>query len=364
MAPWAMPGGLDTPVAVVDLPTLERNIARMAGALADRGVALRPHAKTHKSVQVARRQLAAGAAGITTATIGEAEVFAAAGVTDIFVAYPVWPSPPKARRLAALSGRCRLRVGLDSTDAAGPLGEVARAAGGLEVLVELDSGEGRTGVPDPAGAVAVADAARRHGLDVAGVFTHGGHSYSSATAPGPAADDEVRTLLAAAAALASAGHHVRVVSAGSTPTAVSSARDGVTEERPGTYAFGDRQQVALGAAGPADVALAVASTVVSVSAAAGRFVLDAGAKTLAKDSPETLVGFGALPAWPEATIVRTYDHHAVADAGGAERPKPGDVVAVVPNHVCPVVNLAAELAIVADGRLIDRWPVDAATRNR
>lgn len=370
LAPWALPEGLDTPTVVVDLPTLERNIGRMASALAARGVDLRPHTKTHKSLRIAKRQLAAGAAGITTATIGEAEVFAEAGIEDIFIAYPIWPSPAKARRLAALVARCRLRVGIDSVEAAEPLGAVARmarragAAGGLPVLVEVDSGEGRTGVPGPTQAAAVADAARRHGLDVVGVFTHGGHSYRSVDAPGQAATDEVETLLAAAGALRAAGHPARVVSAGSTPTAVASAREGVTEERPGTFVFGDRQQVVLDAMPAADVALAVAATVVSASASADRVVLDAGAKALAKDLPPTLVGFGALPAYPAATIVRTYDHHGVVDLGGGRRPALGEVVAVVPNHVCPVVNLAEELVIAAEGRVVDRWPVDARARNR
>jgi D-serine deaminase-like pyridoxal phosphate-dependent protein len=361
LAPWPLPDGLDTPAVVVDLPTMERNIRRMVTALAERGVDLRPHAKTHKCVRIARRQLDAGAAGITTATIGEAEVFADVGVRDIFIAYPIWPSPPKARRLAALAERCRLRVGLDSAAAAPLLGE---AAGRLEVLIEVDSGEGRTGVPDPGTAVTVADAARRHGLTVVGVFTHGGHSYRSSDAPDGAADDEVRTLLAAAAAMRAAGHDVQVLSSGSTPTAIASARDGVTEERPGTFVFGDRQQVALGAIGPGDVAMVVAATVVSISASPDRFIIDAGAKALAKDSPPTVDGFGALPAYPHATIVRTYDHHGIVEVGDGARPALGDVLAVVPNHACPVVNLADELVIVEAGKVVDRWPVDARARNR
>ncbi|MFB9831702.1 alanine racemase [Actinoallomurus acaciae] len=360
-ARWPLPEGLDTPAVVVDLPTMEGNIRRMATALAERGVGFRPHTKTHKCVEIARRQLDAGADGITTATIGEAEVFAAAGIRDIFIAYPVWPSSPKARRLAALAERCRLRVGIDSAAAAAPLGDVAR---GLEVLIEVDSGEGRTGVPDAGAAADVAGAARAHGLNVVGVFTHGGHSYRSPGATGEAADDEVRSLLTAAEALRADGHDVQVLSSGSTPTAIASARDGVTEERPGTFVFGDRQQTALGAVRPEDVAMAVAATVVSVSASPRRFVVDAGAKVLSKDGPPTVAGFGAVPTYPDAVVTRTFDHHGIVEIGAGERPSAGEVVTVVPNHACPVVNLADELVIVEDGKIVDRWPVDARCRNR
>jgi D-serine deaminase-like pyridoxal phosphate-dependent protein len=358
---WEFPTDLDTPQVVVDVDRLDRNVAAMAGALAARGVALRPHAKTHKSVEVARRQLAAGAAGITVATVGEAEVFAAAGVDDLFVAYPVWAAGAKAERLRRLAGRVRrLRVGADSPEGARLLG-AALAGTAAEVLVEVDSGGARTGVADPAAAAAVADAAAGAGLPVVGVFTHGGHSYAAPGAGAAAADGEVRALDAAARALAAAGHPVEVRSAGSTPTALLSARDGVTEERPGTYVFGDRQQVRLGAHPPEDVALVVVTTVVSVSG--GRAVLDAGAKTLAKDLPATVEGYGLLPAYPAATITRLYDHHAVVEPGDGPLPRLGEVLAVVPNHVCPVVNLATELVAVSSGRTVGRWPVDARARS-
>lgn len=358
---WNLPDRLDTPATVLDVDRMDRNIARMAATLAGRGVALRPHAKTHKSLHVARAQLLQGAAGITVATLGEAEVFAAGGVEDIFVAYPVWATDPKAARLRQLAGRTRLRIGVDSAAGARQL---ATALGGapVEVLVEVDSGEARTGVATPAEATAVADAAGAAGLPVVGVFTHGGHSYRGPDAGVGAADDEVRTLSAAARALQKHGHDVSVRSAGSTPTAELSARDGVTEERPGTYVFGDRQQVRLGACTAADVALVVATTVVSVTA--GRAVLDAGAKALSKDLPATVAGYGLLPDYPEAVITRVYDHHAVVDPGDGPLPRLGEVLGVVPNHVCPVVNLVDELVVVSGGRVVDRWPVSARGRSQ
>lgn len=355
------PDRLDTPVLVVDVDRLSRNIARMAGAAALSGVALRPHAKTHKSLDVARQQLAAGAVGLTVATIGEAEVFAAAGIDDLFVAYPLWAAGSKAARLRRLAGRVRLRVGADSVEGARLLGAcLAGTETGL--LVELDSGNHRSGSTDTATAVQVADAAEDAGLVVLGAFTHAGHSYAGRAAVPAAAADEVGSLTAAGDALRSAGHRVTVLSAGSTPTAVASARGAVTEVRPGTFVYHDRLQVELGSCAPGDVALQVAATVVSHSG--GRAVLDAGAKVLSKDLPPILAGYGWLPAYPDAVITRLYDHHAIVEPGDGPRPRLGEVVAVVPNHVCPVVDLADEVTVVQDGRAIAVWPVHARGRSR
>lgn len=368
-AVWRLPADIDTPALVVDAARLDRNIAAMALVMGRRGVALRPHVKTHKCVQIARLQLAAGAAGITAATLGEAEVFAAAGITDVFIAYPLWASAAKAARLVSLAETATLLLGADSVAGASQLGAAFTGrARRPELLVEVESGEVRTGVRTPAEAVAVAGAARDAGLTVVGVFTHGGHSYAGRDAAGPAAADEHDALAAAGRALAAAGHPVRVRSAGSTPTASLPAAadalpDPVTEQRPGTYVFFDRQQAALGACSPDDVAMMVASTVVSAPEP-GRFVLDAGAKVLTKDCPATLTGFGALPGYPRARVVRLYDHHAVVEAGGGPAPAVGEMVCLVPNHACPVSNLATEFVVLRDGRVAGRWPVDARGRSR
>jgi D-serine deaminase-like pyridoxal phosphate-dependent protein len=357
------PAGVETPAVCVDLSRMEANIARVADQLAQRGVDLRPHAKTHKSVNVAHRQLAAGAVGITTATLGEAEVMAAGGVADVFVAYPLWPSTARAKRVAALAEQIRLRIGVDSVQAARRWGTELAEPGVVEVLVEVDSGERRTGVLTADDAADVADAAADAGLRVVGVFTHGGHSYAGASAVSAAADDEVRILRAAADTMRARGHSVETVSAGSTPTALLSAREGVTEERPGTFVFGDRQQVVLGAHPADSVALFVAATVVSV-AVPGQVVLDSGAKVLTKDKPLTLEGFGALTAYPEAVVTRVYDHHALVDVETGAVPALGEVVTVIPNHVCPVVNTVDSLNIVdSTGHLLDQWSVDARGRN-
>lgn len=354
---------IDTPALVIDLDRLERSIERMAAAMAERGVALRPHAKTHKSIEVGQRQIAAGASGLTVGTIGEAEVLIDGGLEDLFIAYPLVPMGPKADRLRALARRARLRLGIDSAVGAR---SVADALGDershVSVLVEVDSGGRRSGVA-PTDAGGVARAATDLGLSVIGVFTHGGHGYHGPDARAGAADDEVRCLSEAAASLRAAGIEPTVVSAGSTPTALDSARDVVTEERPGTYVFGDRQQVALGSVASDAVAAAVVARVVSVSEAGRRFVIDAGAKTLTKDVPAYLAGHGAIPEL-DAVVARVSDYHGVVEVpDGAPLPEVGRVVIVVPNHICPVVDLFEDFHVLRHGEIVDRWRVDARGRS-
>jgi len=357
-----LPAGLDTPALVVFLERVLANVDRLQGELSARGVSLRPHVKTHKSVRIARIQLDAGAQGLTVGTLGEAEVMASAGLHDLFLAYPIWAEGPKAGRVRALHDLADLRVGVESVEGAQRLGAaVAGARRPLHVLVEIDSGLHRTGVASPEEAVSVARAAAAAGLVVDGVFTHGGHAYRPGAAGGVALD-EVTALEAGAGALETAGFEVAIVSAGSTPTRTLSAGGRVTEIRAGTYVLGDRQQVALGAMGPEDPAAVVAGTVVAVRA--GRAVLDAGAKALTKDLPAFVSGYGAVPAWPGAIVEKLNDYHGMVSlAGGGVRPRLGDVVAVVPNHVCPVVDLVSSFDVVRPDGRVEHWAVDARGRS-
>jgi D-serine deaminase-like pyridoxal phosphate-dependent protein len=360
----ALPAGLDTPCLVIDLDVVERNVRGLQAALDERGIGLRPHVKTHKLVPIARLQLEAGAAGLTAGTLGEAEVLADAGIGDVFVAYPVWAGGPKGDRLRRLHERIRLSVGVDSIESARQLGDAVRGTDRpLRVLVELDAGLGRTGVASPAEAVVVAVAARDAGLEIAGVFTHGGHAYRDPAAGSRAAEDEVAVLTQAADALRAAGFDVQTLSAGSTPTRLLAARSGVTEIRAGTYALNDRQQLVLGSAAADELAAVVAATVVS-HPDPGRFVIDAGAKSLTKDRAEYLEGFGLLPGHPGAIVSRVFDYHGTVELGtDAPMPGIGDVVAVVPNHICPVVDLYDAAVIVRGGAIVDRWPIDARGRS-
>ncbi len=193
---------LATPFLAVEVDVLDRNVAALAARARDAQVSVRPHAKTHKCVEIARRQLEVGAVGLSVATLAEAEVFAAAGFEDLFIAYPLWAGGPRAARLRALAGSVSLRIGVDSADGARGLAH-ALAGAPAQVLVELDSGMGRTGVA-PQHAAAVARAAVAEGLDVAGVFTFPGHAYRPGGPPAAGAD-EAAALGAGAAALESAG---------------------------------------------------------------------------------------------------------------------------------------------------------------
>ena len=358
-----LPAGLDTPQVVVDLDRVERNIARLQDEMDRRGIALRPHAKTHKSVGIARLQLDGGAAGITVGTIGEAEMFVAAGIQDIFLAYPVWADGPKGARIRALHDAAPgLRIGVDSVAGARHLAAAIDATTSpLVVLVEVDPGLHRTGLASPEAVVEVARAARDAGLVVAGVFSHGGHGYGPGRAESAGAD-EIRTLGEAAAALRRDGFTIDTVSAGSTPTMLTAAGEGVNEMRAGTYVYGDRQQWLMGAI-PADgCALVVASTVVSVHA--DRIVLDAGAKALTKDRADWLTGYGAIVGYPDLVIERVNDYHGIVSApAGVDRPRLGEIVAIVPNHVCPVVDLFDTFLTVKGGSVVGWWPVDARGRS-
>ncbi len=345
----------DTPYLAVDVDLLDRNLAAMADAARDRGLALRPHAKTHKCVEIARRQVALSGGGLTLATVGEAERFADAGFDDLFLAYPIVAAGPRADRLRALAGRVRLRVGVDSAAGAALL---ARAVPGVEVLVEVDSGHHRTGVA-PSRAGEVAAAARAAGLAVAGVFTFPGHGYGPG-ARGRAAADESAALVAAADALRAAGVAPRVRSGGSTPTAAHADPDVLTELRPGVYAFHDAHQAELGTAALVDVALTAVATVVSRSP--GRAVVDAGSKALGGDRAAWATGYGRLPACPDARVVALSEHHATVTFPGAV-PDVGERVRVAPNHVCVAVNLADELVVESGGVEVDRWAVVARGAN-
>jgi D-serine deaminase-like pyridoxal phosphate-dependent protein len=361
----ALPRELETPRLVIDLDIVEANARRMAAAISERGIKLRPHIKTHKSVAIARIQLDAGAVGVTVGTLGEAEVMAEGGIEDIFLAYPVWAVGRKAERLRALATRDGLQfaVGVDSERGARQLADAMGAdRARLRVLLDIDPHYGRTGVA-PAAAGELAAAVSRLGLDVVGAFVHGGHAYFAPDAAAGAAADEDEALALAAESMRTIGIEPQILSAGSSPTALPAAHRPVTEMRPGTYVIGDRQQVAIGASPAEAVAIAVAATVVS-NAIPGQVVIDAGAKSLTKDLPAYLDGYGTIPAYPEGIIERVSDYHGqVRFPEGARMPQLGEIVAVVPNHACPVIDLYDTFLATRSGETLGEWRVDARGRS-
>jgi D-serine deaminase-like pyridoxal phosphate-dependent protein len=346
---------IDTPALLIDGDRLRANVAAMAAAARDGGVALRPHAKTHKMVEVAALQLEAGAAGLTVAKLGEAEVFVDGGCEDVLIAYPLI-GDTKLERLVALARRARVAVALDSLEVARALAE---AGAEIRVRIEVDTGQHRAGVL-PGDVAALAREVAALGLHVEGVMTHEGQAYAAEDLAAATHEAAVK-MREAAASLPDA-----VVSLGSTPTARFAAREpGVTEIRPGTYVFQDRTQIAHGAATPKDLAAFVLATVVS-RPAPDRAIVDAGTKVLSSDrlnAPGAPVDFGAIDqtGWP---LVRASEEHGIVAVPPGASLRIGDQVRIVPNHVCPVVNLFDEAVVVEGDREIARWRVAARGLSR
>jgi D-serine deaminase-like pyridoxal phosphate-dependent protein len=355
------PSGIETPAVFIDLSVIDANIHRMQEAITSKGLTLRPHVKSHKSVNLAKRQIAAGAAGITVSSIGEAEVFAEAGFSDIFLAYTVWAGGERrAGRILALHRRLpAFSIGVDSVAGAQQLAHATRAADRpLRVLVEIDSGARRTGVR-PADAGNLAAECLKLGLEVAGIFTYPGHAGKSREARAGGAADEVRAAEVAIESFAAHGIAAGIVSAGSTPTALLSSRAPITEARPGEYIFNDADNVRLGTCGGlGDVGLLVATTVVS-TAVEGQVIIDAGTKVLGREgNPEK--GFGLIPSIPGSLLRLLNEHHGYLSLpDGVPRPSAGDVLTLVPNHACPVANLFDEYVVMNGRSALGRWPVDA-----
>jgi len=358
-----LPEAVPTPAAAVLVDRLDRNLAAMAERAGALGVALSPHAKTHKTREITARQLALGAAGITVATVAEAEILTGPGTGtgvpgDVFIACPVWPADDLVARLLTLTDRVRVRVAVDSVAAAARL---APLAGRAQVMVELDCGLRRTGVA-PGEVAGIARAASRAGLAVAGVFTFPGHSYAPG-AGAAAAAAERSALDRAVSELAGAGFTGLVASGGSTPSLPHVQPGVLTEVRPGVYPLNDAQQVELGVVTEEQVAFLVLATVIS-RPAPGRVVLDSGSKALGADRAPWAGGYGLLAGWPGARITGLWEHHAVVDPGDGPAPELGSLVGVIPNHVCTAVNLHPELLAISGGEITSRWRVAARGANR
>lgn len=355
---------IPTPSVVVDLDVLERNVTRMAELASRRGVGLRPHAKTHKCLDVARLQLALGATGLSVAKTSEAEVFASRGFDDLFVAFPV-VGEDKGRRLLALADRVRLAAGVDSVEGAETLAHPFHEAGRtLDVRLKVDVGFHRVGVAPEAALDAARRIAELPGLRLCGVFTHAGHAYLAETRDEVAAigRDEGRILVEVAETLRGAGLPIETVSVGSTPTARHAmAVPGVTECRPGNYVFHDASQVSLGTCAFEDCALVVLATVVSVPARE-RAVVDAGSKTLSSDPLRPRAGgMGWIPGW-RSQLVRLSEEHGVIEVAQGETFHVGDRLRILPNHACVVVNLHDRLFGVRGEKLVAELPVAARGR--
>lgn len=353
---------IPTPALLLDLDVLESNLSAMARRAESLGVALRPHLKTHKCVEVARLQRDLGARGATVATLHEARVFAEHGFDDLTWAFPVVPG--RVEEAVELAGEVTLRLVVDSAGAVDLLEETGRP---LHVWLEVDCGYGRTGVEseDPrASELARRISASSH-LRFDGLLTHGGQAYhgDSPAEIARVAERERSVMVELAGRLRDEGIPVPGVSVGSTPgMARARSLDGVTEARPGNYAFYDYTQVRLGSCGPADAALTVLSSVVSSPPGGDRCVCDAGALSLSKDpgpdaGPDTMGeiyrDYAAGELRDDVRLVSLSQEHGRLDG----RLSLGERIRILPNHSCLTAACFDRYHVVRGDRVVDRWPI-------
>jgi D-serine deaminase-like pyridoxal phosphate-dependent protein len=356
---------LPTPAILIDGPTVRRNVGRMAAYAREHRLNLRPHTKTHKSTLLGRMQVGHGAAGLTVAKAGEAEVMAAV-TDDVLMAYPA-VEPHRCETLARLAREKAVRVAVDSAYAVDTLAEAARSAGSVVgILVDVDVGLHRTGVQTPQEALSLAQrVSRTGGVRLDGVLFYPGHIG------GPAAG-QVEKLASLDAIVGEVidlwrrhGLEAAIVSGGSTPTALQSHRvRHMTEFRPGTYVFHDMNGVRGGFAEFDECAARIIATVVS-TAVPGQFVIDAGSKTLTMDrcGPAPDSGHGYVVEYPEAKVVKLTEEHGQVEAMACPRvPKVGERVSVIPNHICPCVNLQDRVWWQERGEPPEAVSVDARGR--
>lgn len=342
---------LDTPVVTIDLDRVERNIAKLQDYCDRHGLACRPHIKTHKLPVLAHKQIGAGAVGITTQKIGEAEVMAAAGVEDILITYNLI-GRAKAERLARLARLATVSVAVDNEvalETAAHAASLAQAT--IGVLIEFESGKLRQGVLEPQAALELArKAAAAEWLEFLGLMTY------------PSTPASADWIARARKLFEAEGLAIKVVSGGGTPNAWRSHEiEGLTEYRAGTYIYHDRKSLGVAAANLEECALHVHATVVSMPTDQ-RGVIDAGSKTLTSDpvSPEFGSGHGLILEYPNAVITELSEEHGVVDFSECrEKPRIGERVRILPNHVCPVTNLHDHVYAHRGGILEAVFPVAA-----
>ena len=369
---------LDTPALYIDLDRMDENIRRAASLADSAGFELRPHVKTHKTPPIAHLQVAAGAVGVTAAKLGEAEVMAEAGIRDIFIAHLI-VGEPKLRRLRALARSCRMAVGVDLPEHAEILSAAFRdEERPLDVLIEVDTGQGRQGRPTTREAVRVAEIIHTlPQLRLRGIFTHEGQDYEASSPEDLAASArKAQTFMVETAeAIREATGRTCRVSVGSTPSLYQAMMNGgdagylpgIDEVRAGTYIFCDAAMA--GILGHTDWCAASVLTMVVNRPAPDRWIIDAGAKALSIDMrPEgTLLhtkGLGIVEDEPGAVITGLSDEHGVIKVENSSGKRIGDKVRIIPTHICPTVNLYDAVYAGRNGVVEAVWPVAARGRTR
>ncbi|MDQ3923710.1 MAG: alanine racemase [Actinomycetota bacterium] len=360
-----------TPYLLIDGARMERNIRGMADVARRAGVSLRPHIKTHKSPFIAKKQLEAGAVGITAAKVSEAEVMVDAGIRDVFIAYPV-VTEPRVQQAIELSKRTDLTVGVDSLEGAKRLAEAAREEDvALDVRLEIDTGLRRTGVPYDDAVKVAYQIDRLQGLNLTGIYTYrgavlGGSKTLDLKAAG---EEEGKLMVSLADRIREQGVGVEDVSVGSTPTVEYVAEvEGVTEIRPGTYVFYDRMQDRLDACSIEDCAATVITSIVS-RPHEDVAMIDGGSKTFATDvlpdePPINLRGYGQVMGSPEIVLESLWEEHGRLAVSGEHDFGVGDRVQIVPNHICSTVNLHNKVYLLNEDSTVQALEVAARGKVR
>ncbi|NLO85794.1 MAG: alanine racemase [Clostridiales bacterium] len=351
---------LQTPCVVLDMDTAQRNIEAMQREIDQTNCRLRPHVKTHKMPLFARMQVAAGAAGITCAKISEAEVMADGGLDDIFIAYPIIGDFRIMRAIALQKKIKRLILAIDSAEGACRLSALAAQANtAFEVRMEIDTGAGRTGIQMDRAAALAKEIAALPNLHLTGIYTFKGLVYQGELTEDNdlAAREEGEMMAAAAAAIRACGIELQDISAGSSPTGVAVAKTGlVNEVRPGTYIFKDQLLCREHVAQPLDIAVRYAATVVSANHE-GYAVIDGGTKTFGTDiplhqPPFCFDGYAAVEHSDDLVLARMNEEHGiVVSRKGHTGLKVGDVLTLIPIHVCTCINQQNEVYLLSGGML-------------
>lgn len=367
---------LPTPALLIDLEILERNLAFMQNRARQLGVALRPHIKTHKSLEIGERQRRAGAQGITVSTFFEAEAFARAGFNDITWAFPF--PPVYAPKIATLPEQVTLRLVIDSQEAKGHLDKLARTLGRpVHVWLKIDCGYHRAGIDpkSPAAEQLARSLAESKVLTFDGILSHSGHSYYARRREEilPYAHEERETMLEFAERMRSKGIPIPGISVGSTPAlSVVDHLNGITEARVGNYVFFDYTQAMIGSCTVADCALTVLASVISHQPGASHFVTDAGALALSKDAGPTHVrnqmGMGIIyENYEKKRLAAHVQLTALSQEHGkvsAEAPKyiegkyaVGERVRILEHHSCLTAAQFDRYYVVREDEVVDEWKI-------
>ena len=349
-----------TPKLILKEEILQKNINQTAVTVIRNGsIDLRPHFKTSKMLEVASLQYASGAIGFTCATLSELESLLAGGFSDLF-----WAHQPigklKVAAVISLALRCNLKIALDSLDAARPISDAASHAG-IEIpyLIEIDLGLGRAGVLPQDAAVLAQKLHDLPGLSMQGVFGHEGHLYGIRDVKRRSVQGVKvgQAIVNAAMKIRDVGLPCKTISVGSTPALASAPFvDGVTEARPGTYVFNDDNQNYLHVSTVAQCAVRVIARVVS-RPRRGVAIIDAGLKAMSSDRSLRNNGFGSVQGLDGIFFETAYEEHGLLTGEEVDRLNVGDLIEIIPNHVCGTINMWSRVMIVKGEAIIGQWDI-------